>query len=105
MSIVVVATITPRPGAEDAVRNALLAAIPEVHAEPGCEKYALHESTGETTSFVMLERWESVEALAVHGTAPALVALGAAIGDLHAAPLDVRTFTATPAGAEDKGVI
>lgn len=105
MSIVVVATITPTPGEEDTVRDALLAAIPQVHAEPGCEKYALHESTGDTTQFVMLERWESIEALAVHGKAPALAELGAAIGNLLAAPLDVKTFTATPAGDTDKGAI
>ena len=105
MSIVVVATITPKPGEEDAVRDAILAAIPKVHAEPGCEKYALHESTGDDTSFVMIERWESMEALAVHGAAPALAELGADIGGLLAGPLDVKTFTASPAGDADKGAI
>ena len=51
MSIVVVATLTPKPEAVDAVREAILAAIPKVHEEPGCELYALHEADG---SFVMV---------------------------------------------------
>ena len=35
MSVVVVATITPKPDQVDAVREAILAAVPKVHAEPG----------------------------------------------------------------------
>ena len=42
MSVVVVATVTPLPEHVDAVRQALLAAVPQVHAEPGCELYAMH---------------------------------------------------------------
>ncbi|MCA0144621.1 putative quinol monooxygenase [Blastococcus sp. LR1] len=102
MSVVVVATITPRPDAVDAVREAVLAAVPQVHAEPGCEKYALHEADG---VFVMVERWESREALKAHGKAEALTNLGAAIGDKLAAPLDVRYLTAVPAGDPEKGAI
>ena len=44
-----------------------------MHDEPGCELYALHEGDG---AFVMVERWESPEALNVHGTAEALTTLG-----------------------------
>ena len=102
MSVVVVATITPRPDAVDAVRDAILAAVPKVHAEPGCELYALHEGDG---VFVMVERWESPEALRVHGKAEALTTLGAALADKLAAPLDVRRLTALPAGDADKGAI
>jgi len=80
---VVVATITPRADQVDAVREAILAAVPQVHAEPGCELYAVHEGDG---SFVMVERWESPEALKVHGRAEALTTLGGAIADKLAAP-------------------
>ncbi|MFT4397740.1 putative quinol monooxygenase [Gordonia lacunae] len=103
--VIVVATISPKPGEEQAVREAVLAAIPEVHGEPGCGKYALHEATGDSTDLVMIERWESMEALATHGAAPALTQLGKALGGLLAGPLDVRTFTAVPAGQDDKGTI
>ena len=102
MSVVVVATITPKSDQVDAVREAILAAVPEVHAEPGCELYALHEGDG---SFVMVERWESPEALKVHGRAEALTTLGGRIADKLAAPLDVRRLAPVPAGHADKGAV
>ena len=102
MSVVVVATITPRPGEEDAVREAVLAAIPKVHAEPGCELYALHEADG---AFVMVERWADADAMKAHGKAEPLTTLGSALaGKLAAAP-DVRRLTAVPAGDADKGAV
>ncbi len=102
MSVVVVATITPKPGEEDAVREAILAAVPKVHAEPGCQLYALHDGQGQ---FVMVERWESPDALKVHGSAPALAELGAALaGKLDSAP-DVRRLTPVPAGEDGKGAL
>ncbi|TQN37615.1 quinol monooxygenase YgiN [Blastococcus colisei] len=102
MSVVVVATITPKSDQVDAVREAILAAVPKVHAEPGCELYALHEGDG---SFVMVERWESLEALKVHGRAEALSTLGGELADKLAAPLDVRRLTPVPAGDADKGAL
>ena len=102
MSVVVVATLTPRPGEMEAVREAILAAVPQVHAEPGCELYALHEADG---TFVMVERWESPEALAVHGTAEALTTLGGRLqGKLAGAPEVVR-LTPVPAGDPGKGTV
>ena len=102
MSVVVVATLTPKPDAVDAVREAILAAVPKVHAEPGCELYALHEGDG---IFVMVERWESPEALRTHGKAEALTTLGAALADKLAAAPDLRRLTAVPAGDADKGAV
>jgi quinol monooxygenase YgiN len=102
VSVVVVATITPKPGEEDAVREAILAAIPQVHAEPGCELYALHEGGG---GFVMVERWASPEALAVHSKAEALTSLGAALAGKVSGPPEVRTLTAVPSGDAEKGTL
>jgi quinol monooxygenase YgiN len=102
VSVVVVATITPKPDQVEAVREAILAAVPKVHAEPGCELYAVHEGKGH---FVMVERWESPEALKAHGSAEALTTLGGQLADKLAAPLDVRRLTAVPAGDAVKGAI
>jgi quinol monooxygenase YgiN len=102
VSVVVVATITPQPDQVEAVREAILAAVPKVHAEPGCELYAVHEGAGE---FVMVERWESPEALKVHGSAEALTTLGGQLaGKLQGAP-EVRRLTAVPAGDATKGAV
>ncbi|MGR6967439.1 putative quinol monooxygenase [Geodermatophilus sp. URMC 61] len=38
----VVAATTPQPEHAQAVREAVPAAVPQVHAEEGCERYALH---------------------------------------------------------------
>jgi quinol monooxygenase YgiN len=102
MSVIVVATIVPKEKARDEVITLFRAAIPEVHAEPGCEVYALHESKD---SLVMIEKWESAEALRVHGEAKALTELSGKVADKLAAPLDVKTFTALPAGDADKGAV
>ncbi|MPQ99347.1 antibiotic biosynthesis monooxygenase [Modestobacter sp. I12A-02628] len=102
MSVVVVATITPLPGQLEAVQQAFLEAIPQVHAEPGCELYALHR---DAETLVVIERWESREALAVHGTAPALTALGPALAGKVAGPPVVHVYDAVPAGDPDKGAL
>ncbi|MCE3551634.1 antibiotic biosynthesis monooxygenase [Pseudonocardia sp. RS11V-5] len=103
--VIVIATISPKPGEEEAVREAFLAAIPKVHGEPGCGKYALHESTSDSTDLVFVERWESAEALKTHGAAPALTEVGAALKGRLARPLDVKTFTPIPAGTTEQGTI
>jgi quinol monooxygenase YgiN len=102
VSVVVVATITPRADQVDAVRDALLAAVPKVHAEPGCELYAVHEGDGQ---FVMVERWESPEALKVHGRAEALTTLGGQLADKLAAPPEMRRMAPLPAGDAVKGAL
>jgi quinol monooxygenase YgiN len=102
LSVVVVATITPKPDQVAAVREALLAAVPKVHEEPGCELYALHENDGE---FVMVERWESAEALDVHGSAEALTELGGQLAGKLAGRPDVRRLTAVPSGEATKGAV
>ena len=102
MSVVVVAVITPKPGEEDAVREAILECVPKVHEEPGCELYALHEGVGE---FVMVERWASPDALAAHGKAEALTALGAALAGKVAGPPQVRRLDAVPAGDAERGAL
>jgi quinol monooxygenase YgiN len=100
--VVVVATITPLPGQVDAVREAILAAVPAVHDEPGCELYALHEADGE---FVLIERWESADALRVHSRAEALATLGGALAGKVAGAADVKRLTPVPAGDAGKGAV
>ena len=102
MSVVVVATITPSEGNYDEVRQILLDAIPQVHQEAGCELYALHED-GER--FVMIERWESAEALDTHSNGEVLRNAGRAMAGKLAGKLDVRSLSAVPAGDPTKGAL
>ncbi|GAA1863287.1 putative quinol monooxygenase [Pseudonocardia ailaonensis] len=103
--VIVIATISPAPGHEQAVRDVLLEAIPKVHAEPGCVQYALHEAIGDSTDLVFVEKWESIDALRVHGKAPALAEAGPKLADKLAKPMDVRRLTAIPAGTPEQGEI
>jgi quinol monooxygenase YgiN len=86
----VVAIITTRPGQRDAVLQAFRANVPAVRAEQGCIEYepsvdsapALKFQTecGPDT-FVVVEKWESIEALEAHSTAPHMAAYGAKTRD------------------------
>jgi quinol monooxygenase YgiN len=97
MSLVIVATVTPNPEDRDAVRAALLAAIPVVHDEPGCELYTLHE---DEEVFVFVEQWSDRDALKVHMKAPALTALGPLLEGKLAAPTTLRFLTTISGGVK-----
>ncbi|WDZ95781.1 putative quinol monooxygenase [Herbaspirillum sp. WKF16] len=65
-AIIVVATITARPGHRVAVTAALKKAVPLVREEAGCERYDLHRDSGNPDRLVMLERWLGEEDLKNH---------------------------------------
>jgi quinol monooxygenase YgiN len=101
VSVVVIATISPKPENAEEVRQAVLETVPAVHDEPGCERYSLHQ--GRDGDLVMVEKWESPEALAAHGKAEALSALSGRLeGKLTGAPT-VTVLDALPAGDPAKG--
>ncbi|CAJ1583771.1 putative quinol monooxygenase [[Mycobacterium] wendilense] len=100
MPVVVVATMTAKPESVDAVRSACTEAIEAVHAEPGCELYALHEA-GDT--FVFIEQWADEEALKTHSTAPAIGALFGAVGELLDGAPDIKMLSPVVAGDPAKG--
>lgn len=100
MPVVVVATMTAKPESVDTVRAACTEAIAEVHEEPGCELYSLHEADG---TFVFVEQWADADALQKHGTAPAIGKLFGTIGEhLDGAP-DIKMLTPIVAGDPAKG--
>ncbi|CAN7384844.1 putative quinol monooxygenase [Mycolicibacterium frederiksbergense] len=100
MPVVVVATMTAKPESVDIVRAACTDAIAEVHGEPGCELYSLHEADG---TFVFVEQWTDADALKTHSTAPAIGKLFGAVGEhLDGAP-DIKMLTPVVAGDPAKG--
>ena len=44
MTVIVTAVFTPKDGAFNRVAAALSPTIAEVHGEPGCQLYAIHEA-------------------------------------------------------------
>ncbi|MFH8735368.1 MULTISPECIES: putative quinol monooxygenase [unclassified Streptomyces] len=105
MSYVVIATMIAKPGQEELVEKTLRAAAADVHAEPGCARWALHRKTGTTGHFVMVEKWQSKEALHTHGKGAALAGIGRALKDALEGPADVTVFDALLAGDAEKGAL
>jgi quinol monooxygenase YgiN len=100
VSVVVIATITPLPEHTDAVIAAFAETIPLVHAEDGCELYALHQADDR---LIMIEKWASREALGIHGQGAALAAMGPKIAGKTAGRTEVIVTEAVPAGEPAKG--
>jgi quinol monooxygenase YgiN len=102
MPVVVVATMTVKPESVDTARDILTSAVDQVHDEPGCQLYSLHQ-TGET--FVFVEQWADEEALKAHSSAPTMGAMVKAIGEHLAGAPDIKMLQPIPAGDPDKGAL
>jgi quinol monooxygenase YgiN len=100
--VIVVATLTAKPGMADAVEAALTPMVAPTHDEDGCLLYALHRGGADDLTFVFVERWRSAAALAAHAEQPWVTGLSA-LADALVGPPQVETFRALPAGDPDKG--
>ncbi len=89
----VVAIITAKPGHRDAILAAFRANMPAVHAEAGCIEYGPAidaEGVGKFQTrfggdtFLVIEKWESLDHLAAHAASPHMAAYGAKTKDLIA---------------------
>ena len=89
----VVAIITAKPGMREAVLKEFRANVPAVRAEKGCIEYgpavdadgfgSFQTKFGPDT-FVVIEKWESPDALKAHSQAPHMLAYGAKVKDMLA---------------------
>lgn len=101
MSVVVVATLIPKPELREDVIAVLEEAITRVHAEDaGCELYSLQEGRDR---LVMIEKWSSPEDLQAHSSSPAFQALTAALDGKMDAEMDVQVLLPHPAGTAAQG--
>lgn len=97
--VVLVATLAPRPGAEEQVQSALLEAVAATHAQDnGCELYAAHRIARGKSGFVVIEKWASPDLLGAHASGAAFAALPAQLDGLLTEPLDVTVLQPLPAG-------
>jgi quinol monooxygenase YgiN len=89
----VLAIIPAKPGQRDKVLEAFRANVPAVRAEDGCIEYGAAVDTEGLGSFqakfgpdtfVVVEKWASVEALKAHGAAPHMAAYAAKTKDMVA---------------------
>ena len=87
----VIAIITAKPGKRDEILKNFKANVPTVHAEKGCIEYgATVDADGMGSfqtkfgadTFVVVEKWESTDALKAHSAAPHMAAYAAKVKDL-----------------------
>jgi quinol monooxygenase YgiN len=88
-----VVIITAKPGLRDELLAAFKANAPTVREEKGCVEYVAHVDAPEVgpfqaklgpDSFIIIESWESPEALKAHVGAPHMAAYAAKTKDLYA---------------------
>jgi quinol monooxygenase YgiN len=87
----VVAVITAKPGRRAEVLGHFHANVPNVHAEAGCIEYVPVVDAGPKSpwqaehgpdTFVVVEKWETREALEAHARAPHMAAYAAKTKEL-----------------------
>lgn len=96
--VVVIATLIPQKGKEEALESALREAVRGAHQEEGCRRYALHDTIRGGEGLVIVEHWDTAEALAAHGRGEAFSALSAQFDELLAEPLRATVLRPMPEG-------
>jgi quinol monooxygenase YgiN len=102
MSIVMIVTAFPIPEHRAQVIAACEAAITRVHDESGVELYALHEGPDR---LVMIEKYESEQALSEHSNGAALADLLSALDGKLSRNLDAQVLAPHPSGDARKGAL
>jgi quinol monooxygenase YgiN len=89
----VLAVITAKPGQRERILEAFRANVPAVRAEDGCIEYGAavdaddvgkFQTTFGPNTFVVVEKWASVDALKAHAAAPHMAAYAAKTKDMVA---------------------
>ena len=89
----VIAVITAKPGQREAVLKAFRSNVPAVLAEPGCIEYGAGVDMANGPAFqapygpdtlVVIEKWDDMDALRAHSTAPHMAAYAAHTKELVA---------------------
>ena len=89
----VVAVLTANPGKRDEILRAFRANVPAVRAEKGCIEYGAavdadnalpFQTRWGPDTFLVIEKWESMDALKAHAAAPHMAAYGAKVKELLA---------------------
>ena len=89
----VIAIITAKPGKREEILRRFRANVPAVRAEQGCIEYGAavdaenalkFQTKWGPDTFLVIEKWDSMEALQAHAAAPHMAAYGASTKELIA---------------------
>ena len=91
--ITVIARFTPAAGRAPQLQALLEGMVAATRCEPGCRFYDLFTTEGDSTDFVLLERYEDGSALEAHRASAHHKAYRPRLPDLLAKPIDVSVIT------------
>jgi len=76
-----IATLTAKPGQQDALEQALRALVAPSRAEVGCGQYDLHRDLADPQVFYVIEQWASDEVLQAHNASAHFQQFQSSAGD------------------------
>jgi quinol monooxygenase YgiN len=102
MEFPLVALFRPKPENYQLVLDFLTTITPEVHLEPGCLLYALHETKDGRLVFV--EKWKTRSDWVKHSEAESVQKINSFIEGKLLEPVDVIELIPAPAGITTRGI-
>jgi quinol monooxygenase YgiN len=99
---VVIARLAPKLERRQDVLDLYTETIPQIHAEPGCELFALHTDGNE---FFIVEHWATEEDFQAHVRGPVLATIRKVLAEALAKPSEINRVDSIPLGEATKGVL
>jgi quinol monooxygenase YgiN len=93
--IVVAGTAKLQSGARERADALIATVVTATRQEAGCASYTFYTEVGDPNTIHVFEEWESEKALVDHLAQPHTQAFLGAIGELLAAPPDIRRYDVT----------
>jgi quinol monooxygenase YgiN len=101
--LTVVAIFRAQEGHQDELLAAIQKVAPDVHAEPGCRRYAPHRSG--RSKVMIVESWADRDALDAHAAARPFARLQEAIAGLLDGAPEITLATPEPIGDPERGAL
>lgn len=89
MTLRIAILITTQPGKSEEQVAAFNLIKDAVRAEEGCIRYDLHRVENQAERFLLLEEWDSAEALATHDASAVMAEAGVRHAAFRAGPVEV----------------
>jgi quinol monooxygenase YgiN len=100
--VTVVAVLKVKPTSAHEARTILTRAVEDVHREPGCDLYTLHEGDGR---FIFIEQWATEDALNSHNAGPVVQRMVDDIGEHLDGEPEITLARSVSAGDPAKGLL
>ncbi|MFI5793450.1 putative quinol monooxygenase [Streptomyces sp. NPDC051677] len=99
---VVIVRLHPAAGQLEKVLDIYRQEVPLIHAEPGCELFAVHT---DGTDVFLVESWATPEDLKAHTDGEGFTRTREHLGPVLDGPGDIRVVDPIPLGVEAKGTL